>query len=249
MAGSLKLSLVVPTFNERDNLAALIERVHQSLSEHPYELIVVDDASPDGTGDLALEYAARYPIRVISRVTGRGLASAVVEGFKQARAEVLGVMDADLQHPPETLPALLQEIDQEADLVIASRYVREGGIRGWSLQRRIISQGAILLAKLVVRSARRVGDPLSGFFLLKRHVIGRSKLEPTGYKILLEILVKGNYQRVVEVPYWFVERARGKSKLNLKQELAYLHHLYRLVRVQGELSRETPAKPSPPSSG
>ncbi len=140
-------------------------------------------------------------------------------------------MDADLQHPPETLPALLQEIEKEADLVIGSRYLKEGGIRGWSLQRRIVSQGAILLAKVVVRSARQVRDPLSGFFLLKRHVISRAKLEPTGYKILLEILVKGNYQRVVEVPYWFVERTRGESKLNLKQLLAYLRHLYRLVRV------------------
>ena len=228
---ALELSLIVPTVNERDNVTALLRRVHKALSDHPYELLIVDDASTDGTRDVALEFAAQYPLRVISRTT-RDLASAVAEGFEQAKAEIFAVMDADLQHPPEMLPALLQEIDKGADLVIGSRYVKGGGIRGWSLRRWIISRGAIFLTRLLVSSARRVEDPLSGFFMLKRQVIEGAGVKPRGFKILLEILVKGHHHRVVEVPYQFKERTRGESKLNFKQDLAYLGQLCRLSYQQ-----------------
>ena len=205
------LSLVVPTYNERENLPALAERVHRSLTGYDYELVVVDDDSPDGTAELAENLSSQYPIRVICRKGERGLASAVVAGFNRAKGEVLGVMDADLQHPPERIVELLQEIDKGSDVAIASRYVPGGSIPQWSAKRRIISRAATAVARLFLPSVRRVKDPLSGFFLLKRKVIEGVELKPTGYKILLEVLARGKVDGVKEVPYAFGERAGGKA--------------------------------------
>ena len=195
-----------------------------------YELVIVDDNSPDGTAELALELSRHYPIRVIKRPGKLGLATAVVEGFKHARGEVLVVMDADLQHPPELVPELVRKVLYEGyDIAIASRYVKGGRIEGWSFTRRIVSKGAILLAHLLVPRTRGIKDPVSGFFAIKRSVIEGVELNPIGYKILLEILAKGRWTRVVEVPYTFKPRTRGKSKLSAKEIVNYLRHLLRLM--------------------
>lgn len=221
--------MIVPTYCERQNIAILVERVHESLSRYNYELIVVDDNSPDGTSELAKSLSQKYPIRVITRKNKRGLASAVVDGFKQAKGEILGVMDADLQHPPEILPKLLGEARNGVEVVIASRYAEGGSSEGWSMKRKIISKGAKVLAKLLLPSIRGIKDPLSGFFLLRRKVIDGVALSPTGYKILLEVLVKGQADRVVEVPFTFVERKREGSKFTTKRIMDYLIQLAELV--------------------
>jgi dolichol-phosphate mannosyltransferase len=232
-----ELSLIVPTYNERENIVPLVERIHKSLFNYNYELIVVDDNSPDGTSELAKSLSSQYPVSVLVRTTERGLASAVVAGFNQAKGDVLGVIDADLQHPPEFIPDLLNAIRGGADVAIASRYVPGGGIEGWTLKRKIISKGAKLPANLLLSSARKIKDPLSGFFLFKKKVIDGAVLSPTGYKILLEVLARGNASHVVEVPYTFKERERGKSNLTAKEQINYLKHLYRLAWDEGGIKR------------
>jgi dolichol-phosphate mannosyltransferase len=234
-APDTELSLIVPTYCERQNIATLIERVHQSLSSYSYELIVVDDNSPDGTSELAQSLSKDYPVRVITRRNERGLASAVVQGFKQARGEILGVIDADLQHPPEILPELLGGVRNGAEVAIASRYVKGGGSEGWSMKRKIISRASKVLAALLLPSIRGIRDPLSGFFLLRREVIDGVELSPTGYKILLEVLVKGKAREIAEVPYIFREREKGKSNLSAGEGINYLKHLYCLAGSGGTI--------------
>ena len=230
-----ELSLIVPTYCERQNIATLIERVHESLSQNSYELIVVDDNSPDGTSELAQSLSKEYPVRVITRRNERGLASAVVEGFKQAGGEILGVIDADLQHPPEVLLELLKKVRSGAEVVIASRYVEGGGSEGWSVRRKIVSKGSKLLAQLLLPSIRGIKDPLSGFFLVRREVIDGVELSPTGYKILLEVLVKGKASERAEVPSIFMVRERGKSNLSGGEGINYLKHLYYLAGSGGTI--------------
>ena len=234
---AVELSLISPTFNEKENITPLVERVHKALSKYSYELIVVDDNSPDGTSELAKSLSSKYPLKVILRTSERGLASAVVAGFDQATGEVLGVIDADLQHPPEEIPALLEAIRGGADVAIASRYVEGGNIEGWSTRREIISKGAKLLATILLPSTRKIKDPLAGFFLFKRKVIDGVVLTPTGYKILLEVLVRGNASQIAEVPYTFKERERGKSNLTLREQLNFLKHLSRLAWFDGDVKR------------
>jgi len=234
---AIELSLISPTFNEKENIIPLVERVHKALSKYSYELIVVDDNSPDGTSELAKSLSSKYPLKVIVRTSERGLASAVVAGFDQATGEVLGVIDADLQHPPEEIPALLEAIRGGADVAIASRYVEGGSIEGWSAKREIISKGAKLLATILLPSLRKIKDPLAGFFLFKRKVIDGAVLTPTGYKILLEVLVRGNASQIAEVPYTFKERERGKSNLTLGEQLNFLRHLSRLAWFDGDVKR------------
>ena len=234
---SKTLSLIIPTYNERENIVPLIERVHQALFRYDYEIILVDDDSPDGTAELARELSKKYPLNVIVRRDKRGLSSAVVDGLEHARGDVIGVIDADLQHPPELIPDLLREIENGSDVSIASRYVEGGGSPGWSLARRIVSKGAAGLAHILLPSTRDVKDPLAGFFLFRRDGVADVDLQPTGYKILLEILVTGRLNRVAEVPYSFGVRKMGRSKLSARQQIDYLRHIYSLMRRTGELWR------------
>lgn len=232
----MRISIIIPTYNERENLLPLLERLSSSLAGHDYEVIIVDDNSPDGTGELAEELAGRFPLRVVHREKKLGLASAVVEGMSAAGGDHLVVMDADLQHPPEVVPKLVCAL-KDAELAIASRYVRGGGMEGWALSRRIISQVAKLIPRIPFAQVRGIKDPLSGFFALKREVIEGVKLEPIGFKILLEILVKGKYARVTEVPFTFRRRERGKSTFSLGEQINYLRHILRLAWSEGEVLR------------
>jgi len=231
------LSLIVPTYNENDNITPLVERAARALSGRKYEIVIVDDNSRDGTAETASALSGKYPVRVIVRRTERGLASAVVHGFNNTTGDVIGVMDADLQHPPEVVAALADAIDSGADLAIGSRYVKGGGCEGWSFTRRVISKGAIFLSHLLLPRTRGIGDPMSGFFMLKRQVVAGADLKPTGYKILLEVIMAGKHTRVVEVPFVFVAREKGESKLSSKTQVDYLKHLYSLMRRSGDLAR------------
>jgi len=231
------LSIIIPTYNEASSLTPLVENLHQVLAGYSYEVIFVDDNSPDGTAELAQALAARYPVRVLVRRDKRGLASAVVDGLGEAQGEVVGVMDADLQHPPEVIPELVKEIQNGADIAIASRYIKGGGWQNLSLIRRAISKGAILIAHLLLPSTRQVSDPMSGFFLFKKAVVAGTTLKPTGYKILLEILTLGKFEKIAEVPYSFQARRLGASKLGARQQIDYLKHVFSLMRRKGELLR------------
>ncbi|MDD3491990.1 MAG: glycosyltransferase family 2 protein [Candidatus Thermoplasmatota archaeon] len=232
------LSIVVPTYNEAENVPFLLERVQAALSSVDFELVIVDDDSPDGTARLAQELSVRYPfVRVVKRTDQRDLATAVIEGFRHSRGEVLTVMDADLQHPPEKIRDLLERIDAGADIVVGSRYVPGGEIEAWPFKRRFYSKGARAIAYLLLPRSRAVQDPMSGFFMLCRQVLDGVELHPIGYKILLEILVRGRYQRVEEVPITFRDRERGTSSLVFNEYRKYTRHLLRLSWEEGEILR------------
>ncbi len=231
MSGELLLSIIVPTYNERENLPILVERIDKSLrGRYNYEIIVVDDNSPDRTWEVALELSKKgYPVILVKRPGKLGLGTAVLDGVKKARGKYIVVMDADLQHPPEVLPKLLEAaLKEKADIVVASRYTRGGGVEGWSTIRKIISKGATLIAKLLLPQARLTSDPMSGFFLFRREIINGVELNPLGYKILLEILVKSKYNKVVDIPYVFHRRLRGESKLGTGEMWRYIKHVLRL---------------------
>ena len=235
--GENVISLVIPTYNERDNLLPLVERLSSVFAGGKYEIILVDDNSQDGTIDVANQLAAKYPVKIFVRTKERGLATAVLHGFKYAQGNIIGVMDADLQHPPEINAALLKALEGGADLAVASRYIPGGGCPNWGLTRRIISKGASFLAHLFLPSTRQVKDPMSGFFMFRRDGLEGVELSPTGYKILLEMLVMGKFSRVVEVPFIFEDRSTGASKMKARQQIDYLKHIFSLMRRKGELAR------------
>jgi dolichol-phosphate mannosyltransferase len=237
---TLALSLIIPTYNEGQTLDALIkvlvEILDRALPDN-YELILVDDDSPDFTWERGLALSQDYPqLRVMRRQGERGLSSAVIRGWQVAQGQVLGVIDADLQHPPEVLLSLLMAIGDGADLAVASRHVEGGGVSEWSLTRRFLSRGAQTLGLLLLPGVvGRVSDPMSGYFLVQRQAIAGPVLNPKGYKILLEVLGRGNIQTIAEVGYVFQERQEGTSKVTWRQYLDYIHHLLRL-RAGGRLS-------------
>jgi len=231
------ISIVIPTYNERDNIVPLVERISRTLNNHNYEILLVDDNSQDGTVDVAAKLAEKYPVKVLVRANERGLATAVLHGFKYARGNVVGVMDADLQHPPEVNAALLKAIENGADMVVASRYIPGGGCPNWGLTRRIISKGALSLAHIFLPSTRQVKDPMSGYFMFRRDGLDQVEFKPIGYKILLEMLVMGKFQHVVEVPFIFEDRSSGASKMKARQQIDYLKHIFSLMRRKGELKR------------
>jgi Glycosyltransferases involved in cell wall biogenesis len=222
------ISVVVPTYNEAENLPELLERLDRALAGRSYEVVVVDDGSPDGTAEVARRLAGRYPVRVLVREGRRGLSSAVVEGARAAGGDVVVVMDADLQHPPELVPKLAEAAGRGC-LAVASRYVKGGGVEGWPWHRRLVSHGAVLLARILLPEARAVRDAVSGFFAYRRECVANVK--PTGlYKILLDVLVQCKPRCVVEVPYLFGLRTRGRSKLGTRHIADYLKQVLALAR-------------------
>lgn len=237
------ISVVVPTYKERANIAKLVELAGAALAAcgEEFELIIVDDNSPDGTGEEVQRLASegRPWLRILLRENERDLSTAVIAGWRIARGEILGCMDADLQHPPETLPKLIRELrGAGADIVVGSRYVPGGGVSEWSVFRRLISWSATLMASFILPGTLgRVHDPMSGLFVVRRTVVDGVALNPIGYKILLEVLAKGNYTRVLEVPYVFEERRKGGSKMSARTVLQYLAHLVRISADSGEAWR------------
>lgn len=235
-------SVIIPTYNEGKNIAALIRILTTMLDQvllDNYELIVVDDNSPDYTWKIAKNLTSEYPqLRVMRRQSERGLSTAVIRGWQAARGQILGVIDGDLQHPPEILLNLLTSIEQGADLAVASRHVGEGGVSNWSFARRFLSRGAQVLGLVLLPNViGRVSDPMSGYFLVRRQTIISKRLNPLGYKILIEVLGRGNIDKIAEVGYVFRERQEGNSKVTGKQYVEYLHHLLRLRLSQGRVGR------------
>ncbi|MEO3993593.1 MAG: glycosyltransferase family 2 protein [Desulfurococcaceae archaeon TW002] len=225
MVSGVKVSVVVPTYNERENIDELLSRIDASLKNVDYEVVVVDDNSPDGTAERVIELSSRYPVKLVRRAGKFGLSSAILDGVKVCSGDYVVVMDADLQHPPEVVKDLLRYAG-EYDIIIASRYVKGGGTTGFPLIRRVISLGATYMARILIPQARKVKDPLSGFFLVRRELIEKTELVvPSGYKTLLDIISQHNNLKICEVPYIFQARVRGKSKLSRKEILNYVKQL------------------------
>jgi dolichol-phosphate mannosyltransferase len=238
-----RFSLIVPTLNEAGNIATLLDRAVTALGPTllPSEILVVDDESVDGTADIVREYARTNPrVRLTLRRGERGLAGAVTYGWAQTDADLLGVIDADLQHPPELLPELLREIISGADIAIASRYIRPHSMDTWSPVRRLISRASSLASKTVQNPKLKVTDPMSGFFLVRRGCIDGITFQPTGFKLLLEILAKGRISSVKEIPYKFELRQHGKSKANFMTAVHYFSLLWRLAFRRSSEEHKTP---------
>lgn len=228
------LSIIVPTYREAPNIAPLCEGIHAALAERPYsyEIIIVDDDSGDGIEDTVSELKKRYPVRVFVRKGERGLASAVIKGFELAGGDVLLVMDADLSHPTEKVPDVAAPVfSGEADFCIGSRFVPGGNADHFNLFRRLNAG----VSKLLARPFTRANDPMAGFFAFPASILkDAAPLDPIGFKIGLEVIVKAAPQRVAEVPIQFRERLHGESKLSLKEQVNYLRHLLKLLRFKYE---------------
>jgi dolichol-phosphate mannosyltransferase len=210
-----------------------LDRIRESLSAMPmsYEILIVDDDSHDGTADVVNEYAKQDArVRLFVRKGARGLAGAVIHGWEHTDANLLGVIDADLQHPPEVLPSLLAPVLDGSDIAIASRYASGNGVGDWNKFRLFVSRASTLATAPLQRKDLRVKDPLSGFFVVRRECIEGLDLQPEGFKILLEILVKGRIHKAVEVPFQFGSRHAGKSKADIKVAIQYFTLLGKLSR-------------------
>jgi dolichol-phosphate mannosyltransferase len=229
----IKLSVVIPTYNESENILLVVQKLDGALRGcglGSYEIIIVDDDSPDGTWKTAIDVARVTPnVFVVRRTTARGLATAVVRGWQSARGEYLAVIDGDLQHPPEVIVQLWRRLELGADLAVASRHVPGGGTSDWGLLRRAVSRAAQLIGLLILPDVvGRVSDPMSGYFVVRRSRVENIALKPVGYKILIEVLARCSIGRVSEVGYVFIERSTGASKATMRVYWEYLAHLMQL---------------------
>jgi dolichol-phosphate mannosyltransferase len=227
---TLRQSVIVPTYNERDNVPALLARLAAALPHDDTEIVFVDD-STDGTPEVIEEAARDHPIAITvhHRDEGEGgLGGAVVEGMRIARGEWIVVMDADLQHPPEIVPDLIAAgLRDGADLVVGSRYANGGSTGGLADgYRKLVSRGSTLLVKTLFRnSLLAVSDPMSGLFAIRASSLDAGGLRPLGYKILLELIVRNRPGRIVEVPYGFQSRHAGESKSTAAEGVRFLKHV------------------------
>jgi len=224
----MDITLVIPTLNEAGNITVLIGKVFDIYSQNNLNgrVIVVDDNSPDETWRVAEELKSDYPnLEVLRRMDKRGLSSAVLDGFAMADTDIVGVIDADLSHPPEKIPELVAPImNGEADFTLGSRYIDQGGTDNWPWSRRISSK----IATIAALGLTRVKDPMSGFFFLRKDKIDGVELSPKGFKIGLEILVRSKCKKVKEVPIVFRDREYGESKLSSNVIADYLIHVSKL---------------------
>lgn len=226
----MNIAIIIPTLNERKALPILLAELQQVIntlqqSKHKIQIIIVDDGSDDGTREYLKEQINKntLPLKLIERKE-RGLATAVLRGFEETKAEILGVMDADLSHPTKLITECLVKFP-EYDLVLPSRNIPGGGAEEWPIHRKLTSKLATSLVHLIGIKAK---DPMSGYFFLKRSVIENISLSPIGYKILLEILVKGKINKMIEIPYIFRNRTVGTSKMSSRIIFEYLKHLWYL---------------------
>ena len=232
MSNDYEVSVVIPTYNEAGGIEQLISALTDVFARANIkgEIVVVDDNSPDGTGALVDSLASRYPVRCVHRAGKLGLASAVIDGWATCSSQIIGVMDADFSHDPKIIPTMVDAIrNGECELAIGSRYIPGGGITNWPWRRRVTSRVAIMLAMPLTP----VKDITSGFLFCKRSVIDGVTLDPIGFKIGLEVIMKGKYRKAKEVPYVFTDRRHGSSKLNSNEIANYLKQLGKIYAGAG----------------
>lgn len=237
----LKLALVVPTLNEQGNIGRLIDRARAALDAEtiPFEIIVVDDDSRDGTAAVVSAMAVKDPrLHLIVRKGERGLSGAVLDGWRQSDADVLGVIDADLQHPPELLPRLYEAVAAGRDLAIGSRYTAGGGIGDWNAIRKLLSSAAVWATWPLQKRGARAHDPMSGFFMVRRDCVEKIPFQRSGFKLLLDVLISSRIRSVQEIPFDFGLRTSGESKANLKVGWDYAKLLVRLYARKLGLGRK-----------
>lgn len=241
---TLKLALIVPTLNEEQNIGQLLDRARKALdpAEIPFEIVVVDDNSRDRTASVVSTVGREDPrVRLLERKGERGLSGAILDGWRAADADILGVIDADLQHPPELLPDLYRAIAEGYDLAIGSRYTQGGGIGDWNAVRHLLSSAAIWATWPLQKRGARAKDPMAGFFLVRRSCIEGVAFQRAGFKLLLDVLIRSRIRSVKEIPIVFGLRTGGESKAGLKVGWDYARLLLRLyARKCGLMRREPP---------
>jgi dolichol-phosphate mannosyltransferase len=224
------LTVIIPTLNEAETIEETITKVNEVLLSNNIngEILVVDDnSSMDTTIFILFALKRKFSnLNVIIRQRDHGLSQSLVEGFSKAKADIIQVIDADGQHPAEKISELYKSILDGNDIAIGSRYVKGGGIKNWSLFRRFISWGATVLARIFFPA---ITDSGSGFFAFRKEVIKDAPLKPQGFRMLFEILGKGNWEKVKEIPYILGVREKGKSKLTYRTVIAYLKQIWGLL--------------------
>ncbi|MBD3405004.1 MAG: glycosyltransferase [Candidatus Lokiarchaeota archaeon] len=229
--------IIIPTLNEAENIGVLIKQIYQYLDPSDTMILVVDDNSIDTTHDVVREMAQEFPhVKLIVRRNERGLGTAVRKGASLIDEGPVVVMDADLSHHPRHLPAMFQKLSDGADVVVGSRYVSGGGIRGWPGSRVAVSQVATLIAKILFRTP--VNDPMSGFVGCRSPKILVDGIDYADFKFLLELLVKNRTLKVGEVPITFQDRLKGSSKLKAKTIGLYLSLVLKLMLESGSRNRQ-----------
>ncbi|WP_048149743.1 glycosyltransferase [Methanolacinia paynteri] len=217
------ISVIIPTFNEAENIENIIRAVSGILTDKNItgEILVVDDDSGDGTKDIVRRLQDSISgLNFIIREEDHGLSQSVVEGFEKAQADIIQVIDADFSHPPQLIPDFYKSIKEDGfDIVIGSRYMKGGDIKNWPVKRRIISLGATAFGRVLFPE---ITDPVSGFFAIKKEVIANARMKPRGYKILMEVLGKGTWEKAKEIPFIFKDREEGESKLKLSTMIDYI---------------------------
>ncbi|MEJ5362766.1 MAG: glycosyltransferase family 2 protein [Spirochaetota bacterium] len=229
------ISIIVPTYKEAENIPILIESIDKTMKQNrlDYEVIIVDDNSKDGIEDnvKALK-KKRYPVSIKVRINERGLSSAVIEGFRHAKGTIYCVMDADLSHPPEKIPELVKQIiNGKAEFVVGSRFVKGGSAEHFNLYRKLNAW----VSKMLARPFTKIKDPMAGFFAFDAKILTPqilNMLNPLGFKIGLEIIVKCNPKTITEIPISFRERLFGQSKLSIREQILYILHLKRLFHYK-----------------
>ncbi len=238
MMNNPQVSIILPTYNESQNILDIIRSIHAHIPKGiTTETIIVDDNSPDKTGKIVEDYIydikrlAENTISVIHRKTKSGLSSAILNGIQNARADTIIVMDSDFSHPPQIIPKMIEAIKQyQCDLVVASRYMTGGKIKGWTIKRRLMSKVATIIAKKGLGIHTK--DPMSGFFAFKKNIIKEINFDALGYKFLLELLVKTKGINIKEIPYTFEDRKYGSSKLGVTTILDYFKSIWKLYRYE-----------------
>ena len=225
-----KLSIVVPSFNEADNVRPLVEQLDEALSSIEHEIIFVDD-SKDNTPDVIREIQKEKPhVRLEHRVNETGLATAVLKGFTLATGDYIACMDADLQHPPKIFKYMFYALEEGYDFCIPSRFIPGGSDGGLNLYRKLVSGVARYIGKIALPCLRKVTDPTSGLFMIRREALKDADLQPIGWKIMVEVLAMCSYNSIIEIPYTFQDRESGESKISGKVTMEYLLQVKDLMK-------------------
>jgi len=243
-----QISIIIPTYNEAENICQILESISENLPKNSQtEVIIIDDDSSDGISSLVENYKKliqipHYSVSLIKRKGERGLSTAILRGIEKATGNLIVVMDSDLSHPPHVIPQMIETLhNTKCDIVIASRYAKGGSIKGWPIKRRMISKGATKIAQTGL--GIKINDPMSGFFAFRRHILNGIKFDAIGYKILLEMLVKVNGVKIEEIPYTFIDRKYGSSKLDASTVFDYCRAIWKLYRY-GKSKRATEKRTS-----
>lgn len=223
------ISIVIPTYNEKDNVNPLLERIDSALPGIDYEVIFVDDSTDETPEVLAQVATENSHVVFHHRTDEKGLATAVVKGFSMAKGDYVAVMDADLQHPPEVLMDMYAAMLANADMAIPSRFIPGGSDGGLNLYRKFVSGTARYIGKILLPCLRKVSDPTSGLFMIRRELLEGAELNPIGWKIMIEVLAMCQVKKILETPYVFQNRTAGESKLSTKVTLQYLKQVFHLM--------------------